>query len=690
MLRGLREVGLGVATRAASARRVAALLAALAALALPPAAAAEGEREPVIRPGQETRLAEILGRGVTFPGGCVLASGGVAGAVVQATYTCAAGSVAYELRHPDRAPPDAPRTQRFAIVVRSGQPPDGLTEALAANIAARESGFEWAWQDLAVRAPPPPPPPPDRRPLLAGAALLLAAALAWLAWRQRARLAAALAGARRGARALGARGLRPLAAGVRSGWDAASGFARRLRRDPRRELVRLLHDERFWVVMILLASGAGRLWLSIVNDESADDHAIVANMIRRNGWLPPASSLCMECSHAKLYHYTLALFLTLFDAGGDAVKLIGNLLNFVAGMALLLVLYRFVRRAPFSPPVRVLGVAFIAFNASLVGIFAQTTNDGFCILFASLTIFAIARVLAGGDRRWVLAATSFAILAALSKASGWAIFVAAMAVLGVAVVAAAPRRHGAYLRAAALFGLGFLLVVSMTQPYRQNLLQSGTPFVNDAFKTPHMENEVPRQPTWPLEAFLTFRFGELMLRPYIDFSDGPYPRHRISLWSQLYGRALFLRYDRGLWRNFDPDLLWLGRLMLGLGLLPCAALLLGIANVVRTSLGGLAARGRGWLLEYQDWQHLVYVAAMLASLCVLVAAYHRLAILHTWMKVIYVLPAVLSSFVLLLNGLERLWQRAPRLVTAWMLAIIAASAVDLAWLIHDLMRSASS
>jgi hypothetical protein len=678
MLRRLREVG---------------LVAAIVALVAPPRLAGETPApapHPVIKPGQEARLAEIIGRGATFPGGCVFTSGSAAGAVVRATYTCTAGTVTYELRHPDAAPPDVPRTQRFAIVVRDGQPPEGLTSALASNVAAKEAGFEWDWEGVAAKAPP---PPPDRRPLLAGVALLLAAAIAWGAWRNRRRLATGVAAAWRGARSAGAWLLRPLAAPhrrLRSGWAAAANFAQRLGRDPRRELPRLLRDERFWVVTILLVSGVGRLWLSIVNHESADDHSVVAHMIRGGGWLPPASSACWECSHAKLYHYTLALFLTWFDSTGDASKLIGNLLNFVAGMALLIVFYRFIRRLPISPTVRVLGLGFMAFNASLVGIFAQTTNDGFCILFASLTIFAIARVLDGGDRRWVLAATSFAILAALSKASGWAIFVSAMVVLAIAVGAAAPRRHGRYLRAAAFFALGFLLVVSMTQPYRDNLLQSGTPFVNDAFKTPHMENEVPRQPTWPLESFLTFRFAELMLRPYIDFSDGPYPRHRISLWSQLYGRALLLRYDRGLWRNFDPDLLWLGRLLLVLGLLPLSAVVLGVLTVVRTGIGGLVARGRGWLLEYQDWQHLVYVAAMLASLCVLVVAYHRLAILHTWMKVIYVLPAVLSAFVLLLNGLERLWQRAPRLVTAWMLALIAASVVDLGWLIHDLMRSTSS
>jgi hypothetical protein len=288
--------------------------------------------------------------------------------------------------------------------------------------------------------------------------------------------------------------------------------------------------------------------------------------------------------------------------------------------------------------------------------------------------------------RQVGAATAFAILAALSKASGWAIFASAAAVLCLASCAAAPQLRRRYAAAAALFIVGFLLVVPMVPPYRQNLAQAGTPFVNDAFKTPVMEREVPRPSDWFVETFFTFRVAELLREPYIGLGDGPYPLHRESLWSQLYGRMLFLRFDRGLWRNLDPALLWLGRVCLVLGLLPLAALWRGTVEVVWATGRGLVARRLTWLAAYQEWQHLVYVAAMLAAMGLLLVQYHRLAILYMWMKAIYLLPAVLPLFALFLHGLQRLWQRAPRLVTAWMLAMVAASVVDLGWLIHDVVR----
>jgi hypothetical protein len=73
----------------------------------------------------------------------------------------------------------------------------------------------------------------------------------------------------------------------------------------------------------------------------------------------------------------------------------------------------------------------------------------------------------------------------------------------------------------------------------------------------------------------------------------------------------------------------------------------------------------------------------------LLVEYHRLEWLFIWMKAIYLFPVILSLFALFLLGLERLWQRWPRLVGSWMAAAVAVSLVDLAWLLHDLTRGAA-
>lgn len=642
---------------------------------------------PVIPPGREELLAEMLGRGATVLAGCSFAGGQADGAAIRATYRCGEGDVVFELRHPSRAPASAPQTSRFALMVASGSPPAALTEALQARIRAREAAFEWVWPSPSAVPPSRPGlPEPSALSIVAGAAaaLVAAAALGLLARRRLARLGRAagrwasqhLARANRGAR----RWMRQRV----TGWRRA---ASRVARDPLGQMTLLLGDERFWVLAILVASALARGWLCIVNRESNDDHAIVAHMIRNGGWLPPASSACMECSHAKLYHYVLAAAFEYVARSGEASRMLGNLLNFVAGTVLLVLFSVYSHRLRCGPQVRVLGLAFMSFNAALVGIFSQTTNDGFVILFSSLAIFFVARFLEDRKLKPVILATLFAILAAASKASGWTIFVGGGAVLAAALVGAAPLLRRRYAAAAAIFVLGFLSVVPLVHPYRENIARAHTPFVNDAFETPVMTLEVPRPSTWMLQNFFTFRIAELLRVPYDDYQGGPYPLHRESLWSQLYGRMFFLRFDQGIWRNGEPRLLDLGRLSLVLGLLPLAALLLGTASVARWSARGLWTRGLGWLTAQHDWQHLVYVGVVVASLLAVLIEYHRLQWLFIWMKAIYLFPAILSLFALFLTGLELLWQRWPRLVTGWMIAMVTVSIADLGWLLHDLTRT---
>jgi hypothetical protein len=328
----------------------------------------------------------------------------------------------------------------------------------------------------------------------------------------------------------------------------------------------------------------------------------------------------------------------------------------------------------------------MSFNAALVGIFSQTTNDGFVILFSSLAIFFLDRFLAQRRTAPIVAATASVVLAALSKASGWAVFAAGSVVLGVAYVAAGAAFRRQLLTGAGVFVLGFLAVVPWLHPYAQNIARAGTPFVNDAFETPLMTLEVPRSANWPAEFFLTFRIVELLREPYLEYGPGPHAAHRESLWSQLYGRTMWLRFDRGIWANRDPNLTVLGRLCMLVGLLPLAALLIGTAQVALAALRGVVRQGLGWLSQERDWQHLIYVGVLLASLIAVLIEYHRLEWLFIWMKAIYLFPVILSLFALFLIGLERLWQRWPRLVRGWMLAAIAVSLVDLAWLLHDLTR----
>jgi len=103
----------------------------------------DGPIQQVIPPGQEEALATMLGRGAPLPGDCAFTNGQVERTSVIATYRCGAGEVVIDLRHPSDAPADAPRTERFALVVRGGTAPDGLRDALLQRLREHEGAIEW-------------------------------------------------------------------------------------------------------------------------------------------------------------------------------------------------------------------------------------------------------------------------------------------------------------------------------------------------------------------------------------------------------------------------------------------------------------------------------------------------------------------------------------------------------------------
>jgi hypothetical protein len=635
------------------------LVTALAIYLLAPSARAEnGGPTPVIASGQEEVLGAMLGAGASWTSGCELDDARIEHSSILVSYNCPGGQVRLHVTHPKLRPGGNLRTRQLAVTVTGGTPPPGFLSELEKLIVEHEAELEWTW----ISPPPTHTPEPDYEApspsarlstpgpsqpgvwfaAAAGVALLVLAI--WLVRRSRQR--------RR---------------------SAAQGRSRQP-----------LSRPHLWMLLIFLSSGIGRAWLSIVNPVANDDHLEVARLISENNGRPPASAQCMQCAHPKLYHHAVAA-LSAWTDDRRYQRIAGNLLNFAAGTILLLLLATFLRSTRTPSPVQLLAVGFASFNAGVVGIFSQATNDGFCILFSSLAIFFMDRLLRH-YRLWpVVPVTVFLVLAALSKASGWAIFAASLAVLVVTLISAPAEMRRGYAAATLLLAAGFLLIVTQVHPYRENLQQAGTPFVTDAFDAPLLKLEVRRPPySWMVQDLLTFRIFALLRTPYMDFQIEP--RHRTSLWTQVYGRALFLRFDQPLAPNLDPRLLALGRLCFLLGMLPLAAVVTGAALTLRSLWRGVIHRGKSWLAEQHDWIHVVYAATMVTALLLLVAEHHRQWLLFTWMKAIYLMPAILAFFRLMVLGLEAFYRRVPRLVTATMSALIVASCADLIWLIHDWSR----
>lgn len=118
------------------------------AFALTPVLAVDSEvpdtDEPIIPPGQEELLVQMLGRGTTLPDDCTFRAGQAEYTKVTATYACPGGDVVLELAHPDVAAGAEVETEQFGITVQSGAPPAGLADAVAATVRSHEDAFQWA------------------------------------------------------------------------------------------------------------------------------------------------------------------------------------------------------------------------------------------------------------------------------------------------------------------------------------------------------------------------------------------------------------------------------------------------------------------------------------------------------------------------------------------------------------------
>ena len=147
--------------------------------------AAPASAAPVIPPGREALLADLLGKGgPDLPGPCQFVSASIESDRVVASYTCGPvrDAVSVVLLHPSAAGPGAVRAGAFSLSA-PGAPPS-LVEALAGRLAQREREWTWASSTSAATNSVPVATTTDRVLLVEAFALLVLVpfALALAVW----------------------------------------------------------------------------------------------------------------------------------------------------------------------------------------------------------------------------------------------------------------------------------------------------------------------------------------------------------------------------------------------------------------------------------------------------------------------------------------------------------------------------
>jgi hypothetical protein len=407
----------------------------------------------------------------------------------------------------------------------------------------------------------------------------------------------------------------------------------------------------WWIIAFAFAL---RLVLAFNNMEAFDHHMDVVRAITdRHVW--PGRDDFWEGFQPKLWHTVVAFIIEPLPTRNikDFTR-IGQLVNALAGLGTLLFVRRFLADMRYSRETQLTALALIAFNPMLTGLNAMATNDSFAIFFSTWTLyfgyrwFSAARL---PDFFWM---TAGAVLALTSKANGLVSVIAVLCGFALAVLVPAWRARRT-LSTAVLFVAVVLLACTFLAPYYDHYKTYGSAFITNMAPDPvpaHFFKYVPsRYPEWEgvrsgVTWFFTFRFLDLISLPQLR---GEFHMFRTSLPTMLYGRWNYVHMGApNLWENYSAPVVWLGRALVVLGLLPAAYFLIGLFRGLRELIRNVCSA------DFQQ-ERLARSFLMIAGLgyFAFIALYSYKFRNYTCAKAIYIFPGMLAFYYLFAEAYER-------------------------------------
>jgi hypothetical protein len=470
---------------------------------------------------------------------------------------------------------------------------------------------------------------------------------------------------------------------------------------------------RFCFCGIFIVAALLRLSLCYVNREANDGHFEVISRILEEKRLPGREE-CDQCYQPKLYHAAAAQFIRLLAIKSTAARIItAQMLSGLAGIVVLLLSLLLIVRLPGVNHWTGLFVfAMLAFNPALIAINGQCTNDSFVILFGTLAFFLMGLFQEKNKWLMVTALTLSTIVAGISKGDGLPLFIVVLAVLSVRVyVAVHGKKIGrSFLQrivsrpvVGKLAQLLFFIVLYMwIVPSIGGYTGNGSRFsaaTNIAAipDRPPLIKENFMSGVWPeragvssvVHAYATFRFVDLLRHPLLLWWEKAYPRHRTSLWTELYGNAFFAQFEcwppSWIMTNwYIPDL---GRTLFVLSLLPLFFLIVGIFMYCNRLYRFIATRGLTGHLTSLEW--VLPFGALLYL--VFIIAYTWLYRDYSTMKPIFIYPAILCFVKLMLDGMTFVAGKSKRLFVVGIYPLLtvlsALYVVDIGTLIRHIWIS---
>lgn len=414
-----------------------------------------------------------------------------------------------------------------------------------------------------------------------------------------------------------------------------------------------------WAVLAIAVSL--RLSLAIVNDGRANDnHLEVAAKIITERHIPAARD-CWQCYHPKLYHYVVAQLWNIFLIKSSKVwYILAQMINAVAGIITILIFWRFIKERPVSGRVKLLVFSLIALNPRLIAISAQASNDSFMILFATIALFSLYRYMCTFSVKYYWLMLISTILAGLTKGNAFVVIIGIFVVFMIKIIATKNFHFDlkkGYLGAALIFVFLVVSIVGYFGQYYGNFKKYDKPISFNAPLNKELHSIKGENFGRPgiksiLGGYFTFRLFDMIRQPKITNSKYTYPKHRTSVWSQLYGRTHFLYFDDwppGIWQSNDPMMMSAGRAAFILALFPSFLFLLGTFNELKIWLIALKDKNFDFIRRSNEWIFHVFIVGFAAFIILFTA----LGKDFSFMKIIYVFPGLLAALIPFSKGFEQ-------------------------------------
>ncbi len=427
-------------------------------------------------------------------------------------------------------------------------------------------------------------------------------------------------------------------------------------------------------LVVFIISLLLRLGLTLVNREANDSHMEVVSLILMTNKLPTMQD-CGECLQPKLFHYTAAMVikaLGLAQADIGILWLVAQLINFVAGMVTLSVVFIFLKNLPFKNDLlKFLAFALAALNPALIGINSQATNDTFVILFSTLALYYTYIFCQKQKITTFLLLILFTLLGIASKDNAW---VTAIAIFFILLVLAFTKKVP--FKRAVLFSTVFLVVVpmlSILNPLNQyivNYQKYGTPIPFNVPRPPlpylaaytpgcepqkiNPKNVYCRPGILSVKSgFFTFDYFALLEHPRNEGLSEGYPIFQTSFWTFMYAGAHsihFLNFP-ATWTTTGNEGFTIARGIFILALIPTIYILGGLVIEVYLFCKGLF---RHESASAQTTSYGLFACTFIGYL-LFVAFYTYLYRDFSFMKAIFAFPALITFPYLFLRAAEPLY-----------------------------------